>query len=260
MKCDPGPVLGLSEYAGDLPKGELAEHPQLEHLAIGLLQVMQRQEGNLRLTDEKHGVIAPEIFIPAAEQSGLIIPIGDFMLETIYRFISENDFAELGLEYIEINLSVGQCFQIDLFNKIILLQRKYNVSPSNVNFEITETTYDDIGNVGCNNINLLVHEGYKFSLDDYGTGYSNIKRTVKLPVSLIKLDKSLIDDIMQEEYASVVRNTIKMMKDIHKHVLAEGVETQTQFECLKEMDCDYIQGYYFSKPLSEKDFIAFLKK
>lgn len=217
-------------------------------------------EALIRLHDSYFGNIPPAVFIPDAEKNGLIVSVGDFVLESVYRFISEHDLRELGLDYIEINLSLAQCFQVDLPQKIHLLQRKYNVHPSCVNFEITETTYSDISSVVEENIAALVAEGYSFSLDDYGTGYSNMQRIVKLPLSLIKLDKSLIDEMTISAGCSVVRNTIKMMQDIDKHVLAEGVETERQFEMLKEMQCDFIQGYYFSTPLAVNDFVSFLKE
>ena len=216
-------------------------------------------EALIRLTDAEYGFISPGIFIPEAERRGLIISIGDFVLETVFKFISEHNLNELGLNYIEINLSVAQCFQIDLADKIFALKEKYGIDPSSVNFEITETTYNDIGNLAQKNIEKLVNAGFSFSLDDYGTGYSNIQRIVKLPLSLIKLDKSLIDEIVNDDGSSVIRNTIKMMKDIRKHVLAEGVETKEQLGLLREMNCDYIQGFYFSKALPEDEFIKFIK-
>ena len=126
-------------------------------------------EALIRLKDEIYGNISPAIFIPAAEKNGLILSIGDFVLENVFKFISEQDFSKLGLKYIEINLSVSQCLQLDLTDKILALQEKYNVSPSQVNFEITETTYGDVEQIK-ENIIELVQMGYSFSLDDYGTG------------------------------------------------------------------------------------------
>ena len=217
-------------------------------------------EALIRLTDKDFGPISPDIFIPAAEKNGLILSVGDFVLETVFKFISSHNFSELGLNYIEINLSVAQCVLNNFEEKIHKLQEKYNVSPSFVNFEITETTFSAVSNMASENIRKLEQSGYSFSLDDYGTGYSNMQRIVKLPLSLIKLDKSLIDEMDSQKVGSLVRNTIKMMQDIKTHVLAEGVEKKEQLEQLKEMGCDYIQGFYFSKALPEKEFIAFLKE
>ncbi len=134
-------------------------------------------EALIRLNDLEHGFISPAVFIPAAESKGLILPIGDFVLESVYRFISELDFERLGLKYIEVNLSVAQCLQKDLPQKIEQLEKKYQVSPDRINFEITETTYENIGDVIHENLQAITARGYSFSLDDYGTGYSNIQRS-----------------------------------------------------------------------------------
>lgn len=216
-------------------------------------------EALIRLTDEEFGFVSPGLFIPAAERKGVIIPIGDFVLDDVHRFISENDFDELGLNYIEINLSVAQCFQQDLPDKLNALKEKYGVTPDKINLEITETTYEDIGKVMDTNLKKLSSMGYTFSLDDYGTGYSNMQRVSRLPLKLIKLDKTLVDDMGSDDGMSIVRNTVKMMRDIDKELVAEGVETKENLDQLKDMGCHFIQGYYFSKPLPAKEFIDFIR-
>ncbi|MBQ6967734.1 MAG: EAL domain-containing protein [Lachnospiraceae bacterium] len=217
-------------------------------------------EALIRLWDDTYGPIPPGIFIPAAERMGLMLPIGDFVLESVFRFIADNDIRAMGLEYIEINLSVAQCLQYDLANKIKELQDRYGISPEQVNFEITETSYDDIGITGENNIKRLVEMGYSFSLDDYGTGYSNIRRLSKLPLKIIKIDKSLIDDLGSESGKIIIKNVIRMMKDIDKELVAEGVESDKEVGMLSELDCDFIQGFYYSKPLPVKEFVNWIRK
>ncbi|MBQ9384589.1 MAG: EAL domain-containing protein [Ruminiclostridium sp.] len=217
-------------------------------------------EALIRLNDDEYGSIPPGLFIPAAEKRGVILPIGDFVLEDVHRFISENDFDALGLEYIEINLSVAQCLQEELPVKLALLSDRYGVSPDKVNLEITETTYEEVGTVMETNLAALTGMGYTFSLDDYGTGYSNMQRVSKLPLKMVKLDKSLVDDMATEDGRSIVRNTVKMMRDIDKELVAEGVETKDRLDELEKMGCHFIQGYYFSKPLPADKFIAFIKE
>ncbi len=217
-------------------------------------------EALIRLKDNEYGFIPPSLFIPAAEKRGIIQSIGDFVLEDVFRFISNTDFEALGLEYIEINLSVAQCMEDDLPAKFAVLSEQFSVPPEKVNLEITETTYEDIGNVMEFNLEALSGMGYTFSLDDYGTGYSNMQRVSKLPLALIKLDKSLVDDLETRVGGSILRNTIRMMRDIGKRLVAEGVEDKTTLDKLEEMGCNYIQGYYFSKPLPEDDFVEFLKR
>ena len=217
-------------------------------------------EALIRLTDEEFGFISPAVFIPAAERKGLMIPIGDFVLESVFKFISENDFHELGLSYIELNLSVAQCLQGDLSDKIFALEKKYHVNPARVNLEITETTYENIGETTDMNIKRLSENGFSFSLDDYGTGYSNMQRISRLPLKIIKIDKTMVDDMENKAGMSVLRNTVTMMKDINKEIVCEGVETAEQLECLTGLGVDFIQGYYFSKPLPEKQFVSFIKE
>ena len=217
-------------------------------------------EALIRLIDEEYGIVSPALFIPAAERKGLMIPIGDFVLESVFRFISENDFPELGLEYIELNLSVAQCLQSDLSDKVLALEKKYHVNPERVNLEITETTYENIGETTDMNIKRLSENGFSFSLDDYGTGYSNMQRISRLPLKIIKIDKTMVDDMTSRSGMSVLRNTVSMMKDINKEIVCEGVETADQLEFLSGLGVDFIQGYYFSKPLPEKQFLEFIRE
>lgn len=217
-------------------------------------------EALIRLNDEEFGFISPAVFIPAAERRGLMVPIGDFVLESVFRFISENDFRELGLSYVELNLSVAQCVQCDLAEKIFALEKKYHVNPERVNLEITETTYENIGETTDTNIRILSENGFSFSLDDYGTGYSNMQRISKLPLKIIKIDKTLVDDMQSHAGMSVMQNTVSMMKDIRKEIVCEGVETAEQLDLLSSLGVDFIQGYYFSKPLPEDRFVEFIKE
>jgi len=217
-------------------------------------------EALIRLHDEEFGFVSPAVFIPAAERRGLMVAIGDFVLDSVFRFISETDFRGLGLSYVELNLSVAQCVQGDLADKILALGKKYHVNPARVNLEITETTYENIGETTDTNIRILSENGYSFSLDDYGTGYSNMQRISKLPLKIIKIDKTLVDDMENRSGMSVLRNTVSMMKDIRKEIVCEGVETAEQLDVLTGLGVDFIQGYYFSKPLPADSFVSFIKE
>ncbi len=216
-------------------------------------------EALLRLKDPEFGYIPPSLFIPSAEQRNLILPIGNFVLESVFRFASRSDFEELGLKYIELNLSVDQLLQTDLVDRIQSLQKKYHTSTMRINLEITETAAGLQSKVGLQNIAALREQSYSFSLDDYGTGYSNIQRAVELPLSLVKIDKSIIDKIETPKGQSMVRSTIQMMHEIGFRVVAEGVEEQEQYKILNQLGCDYIQGFYFARPMCEEDFVQFLK-
>ncbi|MBQ3467085.1 MAG: EAL domain-containing protein, partial [Oscillospiraceae bacterium] len=132
-------------------------------------------EALARIIDPEYGLISPAVFIPAAETEGFIIPIGDAVLDQVFRFVSEHDLDALGLSYIEINLSVAQCMERSLPKKIAALQKKYGVDPGKINLEITETNFEHISEIMFENVNELIRMGYSFALDDYGTGYSSIQ-------------------------------------------------------------------------------------
>lgn len=217
-------------------------------------------EALARIIDPEYGLISPAIFIPAAETRGFIIPIGDMVLEQVFRFVSEHDLNDLGLSYIEINLSVAQCMEADLPEKIHMLQQKYDIDPSHINLEITETTFENINDIMVENIEKLVQKGYSFALDDYGIGYSNIQRINHLPLKLIKIDKSMLDEVSSANGQIILEHTIRMMQCIGKRLVAEGAETTHAIELLRSMGCDYIQGFYYSKPLPSSEFVDFLKK
>lgn len=216
-------------------------------------------EALLRLKDEKYGFIPPDLFIVAAERSGAIHKIGDFVMEEVCRFIASEAFEKLGLEYIEVNLSVAQCMSPDLADKILGVMEKYGVSPDKINLEITETAADYAQNIMTENIDRLHREGFTFSLDDYGTGYSNINRVASLPLKIVKLDKSFVTSEDNPRMWIVLRNTVKMLKAMDMHIVVEGVETKQLLEKFADMECDYIQGYYFSRPIPESDFVKFVE-
>lgn len=213
-------------------------------------------EALIRLNDPKWGFVSPEIFITAAEKNGTILHIGKLVIEEVCKFIASDVFKELGLEYIEINLSVAQCLQTDLVDVISSLLNKYNVNPHQINLEITEREDIFDQNIFIENLQKLQKMGISISLDDYGTGYSNILRIVDLPIEIVKIDKSFVDQYQKEEIKSIIRNTVKMLKEINKKIVVEGIETKESLESFSNLKCDYIQGYYFSKPLDQVSFVS----
>lgn len=215
-------------------------------------------EALVRLNDTQYGMVPPGLFIPAAEAMGLVLPIGEIVMESVFRFIAEHDLDALGLDYIEINLSVAQCMRRGFPDAVERLRQRYGIRPGQVNLEITETMFDNMGDVVEKNLWALYDKGYRFSLDDYGTGYSNIRRLSRLPLSLIKIDKSLVDVMFTPHGEVIMRNTVRMMQGIEKELVIEGVETEAAVNALAGMSCDFIQGYYYSKPLPEKAFLEFI--
>ncbi len=215
-------------------------------------------EALLRLIDDEYGFVPPDLFIPAAEKSGAIYKIGDYVTEEVCRFIASDEYKKLGLDYIEINLSAAQCSQDGLADNVLGLIKKYGISAGSINMEITETAAANAHTTMANNLKKLSEAGISFSLDDYGTGYSNIKRVISLPLKIVKLDKSFVDEMNNPKMLIVVRNTVKMLKDMEMEIVAEGIETKAMVEQFASLNCDFIQGYYFSKPIPEDKFVEFI--
>ena len=217
-------------------------------------------EALLRLRDPKYGYISPQLFIPLAEKSGAIHAIGSFVLEEVVKFIASDDFKQLGVDYIEINLSVMQCLRSDLADEIIDLTRKYKVPPSKINLEITETASGYSQSKLNTNITKLTENGFTVSLDDFGTGYSNLMRIAQLPLNIVKLDRAFV--VMEESGGNyiIIKNLIRMLKDMNLRVLVEGIETEEMMESFTQMGVDEIQGFYYSRPLTKSAYLRFLKE
>jgi len=217
-------------------------------------------EALLRLNDDVYGYISPEIFIPAAEENGMIHKIGKFVLEEVCRFIAGEKFKNLGLEYVEVNLSVIQCMSSELSEDVRAVMERYGVSNEQINLEITETAAAYAQTTMMDNINSLTDYGIAFSLDDFGTGYSNMKRIASMPFAIVKLDKTFADIDTDDKMMKVVKNTISMVKDMNMKIVVEGVETEESLREFSNLGVNYIQGYYFSRPLPQDKFISEVKR
>ena len=216
-------------------------------------------EALLRLIDEKEGFISPEIFIPAAEKSGAIHKIGDYVLTEVFRFIASSEYKKLGLEYIEINLSVSQCMHHGLADSILESMSRYGVSSNQVNLEITESAASYDQSVMSENLEQLSAAGLTFSLDDYGTGYSNMYRIAALPLKIVKLDKTFVNN-QNSKMWTILQNTVRMIKDLNMEIVVEGIETEEMVKKFSDLKCDFIQGYFFSKPIPQREFVEFIDR
>lgn len=217
-------------------------------------------EALIRLFDSEHGFISPETLITAAERNGAIHKIGEFVFEQVCQFIASEEFKRLGLDYIEVNLSVAQCMNGDLPETLFSIMRQYHVPSDKINLEITETAAAFAQRVMAENLEKLTQAGISFSLDDYGTGYSNMKRVIQMPLKIIKLDKSFVDEQNNPKMWIFLKNTVKMLKDMNMEIVVEGVETQEMLDAFSDLKCDFIQGYFFSKPIPKKEFVTFITK
>jgi EAL domain-containing protein (putative c-di-GMP-specific phosphodiesterase class I) len=216
-------------------------------------------EALVRLRDDDMNLIFPSDFIVEMEHDGKIIDLGEKIFESVCLFICEHDMEALGLHYIEVNLSTIQCMQEGFADNFIRIAKRYGIDPKYINFEITETGEQGKANL-LRNMQILREYGFSFSLDDFGTGNANLNYIVEMPVEIVKFDKSMVDSYFKNGIASYVMNSaISMIKGLKYKVVFEGIETEEQINVARAIKVDYIQGYYYSKPISKESFVSFLE-
>lgn len=218
-------------------------------------------EALARLWDEEYGFISPVEFIPIAEECGLINQLGAHVLKEACRQILRR--KELGLPPVQINVNVStvQFSSEGFFDSVMDTINRYDIDRSMIQLEVTESILINSFDYIVEIMKRLIEQGIQFAVDDFGTGYSSLSYIGTLPVAGIKLDKSFIDHIAKSEvYVLIIKNVIEIAKGLDFKIIAEGVESDSQFQLLKRLGCDYIQGYLFSKPLPEDAFEQFLEK
>ncbi len=218
-------------------------------------------EALIRMKDEELGFVSPEEFIPLAESNGMIIEIGDIAFRKVCEFMKSGEAQRLGVKYVEVNLSVLQCVQEQLSDHLMQMMEEYGIPPEQINFEITETAGLANYEALLKNMNSLIAHGVTFSMDDYGTGFSTANYLISLPMDIVKIDKSILWPAMENEEAFVIlRHTVEMLKSLNKRIVVEGVETKDMAQLLIDMGCDYLQGYYYQKPVPADKYLEFLKE
>lgn len=217
-------------------------------------------EALVRIKDEDDKFISPELFIPISEQNGKILEIGRIVFEKVCKMIKETNPAKYGIEYIEVNLSVVQCMQDNLAETLIAIMKKYDVEPSFINLEITETAAVKSEKIFEKNMEKLIDAGATFSIDDYGSGYSNMNYVIGLPISIVKIDKDFVWSYFKNEKARIAFEfAISMLHNMELKIVAEGIEEKKQADKMHELGVDDIQGYYYSKPVDSEEFIDVIK-
>ena len=217
-------------------------------------------EALARIRKYDNSLLMPSLFIPVAETTGSIVDIGYRIFEKTCAFLTSSEALSLGIDFIEVNLSVIQCEDEFLADRLIALMEKYKVDPRRINLEITETASIQTKEILLSNMKRLIEYGVTFSLDDFGKGESNLMYIIDMPVSFVKLDMDMSKAYFNTPKARHVVDAVeKMSHGLGLSLVAEGVETSEELRGMEKQGIDYIQGYYFSKPLSQKDFVEFLR-
>ncbi|MDD1608493.1 MAG: EAL domain-containing protein, partial [Methylococcaceae bacterium] len=217
-------------------------------------------EALVRWNHPTKGWIPPSEFIPIAEETGLILKLGEWILQT--ACLQMKQWVELGFELtVSVNLSARQLNQKNLLTVIAETLQKTQLPAKNLMLELTESLM--MSNIEAHIVELqaLKALGVHVSIDDFGTGYSSLNYLKCLPIDELKIDKSFVDDIAYDENdRNIVRSIITLGHNLHLKVVAEGVEQQMQVDFLKDNGCDIIQGYFYSKPLAATAVVEFLEK
>jgi len=216
-------------------------------------------EALVRIRNIKGKIVPPSEFVEIAEKNGLIIRLGEIVFRKVCEFLNKHHPDDLGIKYIEVNLSMIQCEYIKLADDYIEIMEQYNVNPKWINLEITESASNVSKSHMLMNIEKLRTYGVHFSLDDFGTGHSNLNYIVDMPVNIVKFDKEMISSYFDNGKAKYVMDAaMHMIQGMDLKIVSEGIEDEDQYNVMYDLGINYIQGYYFSKPLPQDDFIKFL--
>lgn len=241
------------QQAIEMQELALYYQPQVDeqHRPVGV-------EALLRWARPLHGLVSPDVFIPLAEETGLIVPIGLWVLETaaaqLQRWAQHPRLAKLS---IAVNVSSKQFRQPDFAQRVERIVRKYSIAPNLLKLEVTESLLLDNIASTIITMNQLKNLGVLFSLDDFGTGYSSLQYLKQLPIDQLKIDQSFVRDIaVDSSDKAIVSTIIAMAYSLNLEVIAEGVETTEQESLLFEQGCLCYQGYLFGKPMPAADLEA----
>lgn len=217
-------------------------------------------EALLRWHHPERGMVSPDDFIPILENSEYMVELGYWVIRRCFELLTQLKAKGLTDTRIAINLSAGQFIDVHLPTYLQGLVEEFDLPASNFELELTEQTLVKDMDRAIEMMQNLKKKGFSFAIDDFGTGYSSLAYIKKMPVDVIKIDKSFVFGMLDNhaDY-QIIMSTIAMVKNLGLQVVAEGVESSAQLRSLRENDCDIIQGYYFSKPIPEVDLVEFVE-
>ena len=243
-------ILRMLERAVSNNEVEVFYQPMID----AATRKMVAAEALARIRDDSGRIISPGLFIPLAESSGLINELGKQVLSKVCAFIQSHDLGSMGIQWVNVNLSPVQCLQQDLADQFSEVLAHYDVSPNMIHLEITEESMLDYSLLQKQIMELANH-GFKHVMDDYGSGYSNFARVKHYPFITIKLDMSVVWDYFRDRDV-LLPALVQGFKQMGLSITAEGIESEEMAQALTDIGTDYLQGFYFSKPLEPDEFVA----
>lgn len=224
-------------------------------------EVFASAEVLVRIKSKAGQVISPDKFIPVAEANDSIIELGEMIFKKACKYLASVDAHKLGIKYLEINVSAIQSTTDDFADRFIRIMEETGIKPEQINLEITESAALRSKSMLLANMEKLIEYGVSFSLDDFGTGFSNLNYILELPVEIVKLDHQMTHAYFSGEKGKLImESVIHMIQSVGMKIVAEGVDTAEQVELLAPEHINYIQGFHFTKPLPESEYEEFLIK
>ncbi|CAA7613846.1 PAS:GGDEF:EAL:GAF (fragment) [Magnetospirillum sp. LM-5] len=250
--------LGIeTELRRAIERGQLEVHYQAKAKSCGTIT---GAEALLRWTHPVFGRVPPTQFIPIAEENGLIVTIGAWVLQQVCRQMVQWKQEGLAPVKIAVNLSAHQLHQADLAERIQAMVGEHGVDPSLLELEVTESAVMSHAERAIATLETLHRAGFSVAIDDFGTGYSSLSYLKKFPVDTLKIDRSFVHDIdVNPASSEIVAAIVALSHSLKLTVVAEGVETAAQLACLNAIGCDLIQGYHFARPVEPASFADSLR-
>ena len=217
-------------------------------------------EALIRWFHPEKGVISPQSFIPLAEEMGLIVPLGDWVMRSACRFGNSLRRSNHKPVRVSVNVSARQLMQNDFPQRVHRILREENFPPSLMELEITETVLMESLEENFSKLKNLRQLGIRIALDDFGTGYSSLTYLSRLPLDILKIDKSFLKEVgVNSNGTAIIGTIIRLAHQMNIAVVAEGVETVKQLQSMRDMDCDFLQGFLISYPLPAQDAADYYK-
>ena len=248
-----------AHLGGALARGEFSLHYQPQvNLRDGSVSGV---EALLRWKHRELGMVSPASFIPVAEETGLIVPIGEWVLEEVCAQCRRWREADMPPVRVAVNVSALQFMRADFVDVVARLLRKYGIDPRLLELELTESGVMRDVELAARHMQALRRIGIRLAMDDFGTGYSSLSYLQKLPVDVLKLDQVFVRELgVPGDKPALVESMISLARLMGKHVIAEGVETQEHLDALCAVECDAAQGFLLGKPMPPEELVRWLEK